>query len=67
MRSDDAAVLSNESMMEIIEHEGKKYRRVQIDGSDEDHLMDEQANIYNLEFQKIGRAGDSDDDDSDGF
>ena len=48
--------------MEVIEHEGKQYRRVQIEGQDGDHLMDEEANIYTLDFQKIGCAGDSDDD-----
>ena len=48
---------------EIIEHEGKQYRRVQIEGTDGDHLMDEEANIYTLNFEKIGCAGDSDVDD----
>lgn len=49
----------------IIEHEGKRYRRVQIQGQDGEHLMDEEANIYTLDFEKIGKAGDSDDDDED--
>ena len=53
---------SQDMSMEIIEHEGKRYRRVQIEGQDGDHLMDEEANIYTLDFQKIGCAGDSDDD-----
>ena len=48
---------------EVIEHEGKRFRRVQIEGQDGDHLMDEDANIYTLDFEKIGKAGESDDDE----
>ena len=55
--------LSGDEVTEIIEHEGKRYRRVQIEGTDGDHLMDDDANIYTLDFEKIGKAGDSDDDD----
>lgn len=47
----------------MIMHEGKRYRRVQIEGTDGDHLMDEEQNIYTLDFKKIGQAGDSDEDD----
>jgi len=36
---------------------------VQIEGTDGDHLMDEEANIYTLDFEKIGCAGDSDEDE----
>ena len=54
---------SGDDATEIIEHEGKQYRRVQIEGVDGDHLMDEQANIYTLDFERIGKAGDSDDDE----
>lgn len=54
---------SQDMSMEIIEHEGKRFRRVQIEGQDGDHLMDEETNIYTLDFQKIGKAGDSDEDD----
>jgi len=57
------AYFSGDEMTEIIEHEGKRYRRVQIEGQDGDHLMDEEANIYTLDFEKIGKAGDSDDDE----
>ena len=46
--------LSGDEMTEIIEHEGKQFRRVQIEGQDGDHLMDEDANIYTLDFEKIG-------------
>ena len=55
--------LSGDEATEIIEHEGKKFRRVQIEGQDGDHLMDEEANIYTLDFEKIGKAGESDDED----
>jgi len=47
---------------EVIVHNGKTYRRVQIEGSDQDYLMDEKQNIYDLKMNKIGEAGDSDDD-----
>lgn len=59
--------MSGDEMDGIIEHEGKRYRRVQIEGQDGDHLMDEEANIYTLDFEKIGKAGDSDDDDDGDF
>lgn len=55
--------LSGDETTDIIEHEGKQYRRVQIEGTDGDHLMDEEANIYTLDFEKIGCAGDSDEDE----
>ena len=42
--------LSGDEMTEIIEHDGKQFRRVQIEGQDGDHLMDEHANIYTLDF-----------------
>ena len=45
---------SENDMTEIIEHEGKRYRRVQIEGQDGDHLMDDDKNIYTLDFEKIG-------------
>ena len=48
---------------DLIEHEGKQYRRVQIEGTDGDHLMDDENNIYTLDFEKIGCAGDSDNDE----
>ena len=54
---------SGDETTEVIEYEGKKYRRVQIEGKDEEYLMDEDANIYTMDMKKIGKAGDSDDDD----
>lgn len=52
----------SEGETEIIEIEGKKYRRVQIEEADEEYLMDEDQNIYDLNLNQIGKAGDDDDD-----
>lgn len=38
----------------VIEHEGKKFRRVQIEGENQDFLMDEEGNIYDTNFGFIG-------------
>lgn len=48
---------------EIIIHEGKKYRRVQIEGTEEEFLMDDEQNIYDMNLKQVGKAGDSDDED----
>jgi hypothetical protein len=47
---------------EIVTHQGKIYRRVQIEDDDQEFLMDEDKNIYDLNFQKVGTAGDDDDE-----
>lgn len=52
---------------EIVVHNGKTYRRVQIEGKDEEYLMDENQNIYDLNMRQIGKAGDSEDDEQDVF
>lgn len=44
-------------------HEGKMYRRVQIEGADEDYLMDEEQNIYDMNLKQVGKAGDDEDDE----
>ena len=49
---------------EIIEIEGKMYKRVQIEGNDQDFLMDEDQNIYDMKLNKVGEAGESDDDEA---
>jgi hypothetical protein len=49
---------------EIIIHEGKKYRRVQIEGTEEEFLMDDEQNIYDMNLKQVGKAGDSDDEDA---
>ena len=52
---------------DIVVHKGKTYRRVQIEGKDEEYLMDENQNIYDLNMRQIGKAGDSEDDEGDVF
>lgn len=47
----------------VIVHEGKMYRRVQIEGKDEEYLIDDKQNIYDLNLNLIGVKGDSDEDD----
>ena len=47
----------------VIVHQGKKFRRVQIEGENQDYLMDDDGNIYDTEFQFIGQANPSDDED----
>jgi hypothetical protein len=48
---------------EIIMHEGKMYRMVQIEGNDEKFLMDEDQNIYDMNLKQVGKAGDDDDEE----
>jgi hypothetical protein len=43
-------------------HNGKKFRRVQIEGENQDYLMDEEGNIYDTNFNFIGQANPSDDE-----
>lgn len=42
--------------------DGKTYRRVQIEGADEEYLMDDEQNIYDMKLNQIGKAGDDDED-----
>jgi hypothetical protein len=46
----------------VLEHNGKKFRRVQIEGENQDFLMDEEGNIYDTNFNFIGQANPSDDE-----
>jgi len=50
---------------EIIMHEGKMYRMVQIEGNDDKYLMDEDQNIYDMNLRQVGKAGDDDDEEQD--
>lgn len=45
----------------VIEHEGKKYTRIQITGlgDDEVYLMDEVGGIYSLDFKFITNMEDN--------
>ena len=56
-----SGVLS-QSEDEIVEIEGKVYKRVQIEGQDQDFLMDSLSNIYDMNLKKIAEAGDIEDD-----
>ena len=47
----------------VIMHEGKKFRRVQIEGENQEYLMDEAGNIYDTEFNYVGQANGSDEED----
>ncbi len=46
----------------IIMHEGKQYKRIQIEGEDNDYLMDEEGNIYDTNLNFVGQAGADDED-----
>ena len=58
--------MSGDDANDIIQHEGKLYKRVQIEGKDEEYLMDEEQRIYDMNMQQIGKAGDSDEEDAEG-
>ena len=40
----------------VIQHEGKNYKKVQIEGpeGETEYLMDESNNLYNLNFEFVG-------------
>lgn len=40
----------------IIMHNGMKFKRVQIEGEENEFLMDEEGNIYDVNFNYIGQA-----------
>lgn len=56
----------NKSMAEneIIEIDGKRYTKVQIEDHNEEFLMDEDNKIYDMNLQLVGVQGDSDEDDN---
>jgi hypothetical protein len=47
----------------VIEHQGQKFKRVQIEGENQEYLMDEGGNIYDLEFNYVGQANGSDEEE----
>ena len=51
----------NDAEASVIIHNGKKYSRVQIEGSadDEEFLMDENGDIYTLDFKFLTNMGDN--------
>lgn len=38
----------------IVEHNGQKFKKVQIEGEAQDYYMDEEGNIYDGQFNFIG-------------
>jgi hypothetical protein len=50
----------------VIMHEGKKYKLVQIEGEAQEYLMDEAGNIFDTDFQYVGQANGSDEEDAAG-
>lgn len=57
---------ANKSMAEneVIEIDGKRYTKVQIEDHNEEFLMDEDNKIYDMNLQLVGVQGDSDEDDN---
>jgi hypothetical protein len=45
----------------VIINNGKKYKRIQIEGlgDDEEYLIDENGDIYSLDFKYITNMGDN--------
>lgn len=43
----------------------KGLRRIQIEGDDQEYLLDNEGNIYNLQGEFVGTTGDDDDDNGD--
>lgn len=56
----------NKSMAEneVIEIDGKRYTKVQIEDHNEEFLMDEDNKIYDMNLQLVGVQGDSDEEDN---
>ena len=53
---------------EYVTYKGKTFKRVQLDGDEDDdeYLLDEAGNIYDTQFRLIGRADDEDDEEYQG-
>jgi hypothetical protein len=51
-------MMGDEEEEGIYEHNGKRFKRIQIEGEPHDFMMDEEGNIYDLEFNFVGQAGD---------
>ena len=43
---------------QTVTHNGKVYRKVQIEGDDEMYLMDSEKRIYDMQMNLLGEAGD---------
>ena len=53
------------SDQEVIEIDGKRYTKVQIEDHSEEYLMDANNNIYDMNLKLVGVQGDSDESDGD--
>lgn len=47
----------------FFEHNGKKFKKVQIEGENQEYLMDEEGNIYDENFEFVGQANGDDDEE----
>jgi hypothetical protein len=47
-----------------IEHNGMKFKRVQIEGEEQEYLMDEAGNIYDDNFGFIGQANNDEEEEA---
>lgn len=61
MLTQDMMDLGNGGDESIIINNGKKYNRIQIEGlgDDEEYLIDENGDIYTLDFKYITNMGDN--------
>ena len=43
----------------------KGLKRIQIEGDEQEYLLDDEGNIYNLQGEYVGTTGEEDDDGDD--
>jgi len=55
-----------EGESEIYEMGGMRLRKIQIEGSEEDYLMDSKGNVFDMEGNFIGQANGGDDEEEEG-
>ena len=55
------AEMGEEGDESVIEHQGKKYNRIQIEGlgEDEEYLMDEKGDVYTQDFKYLTNIGEN--------
>lgn len=46
----------------FVEFNGKKFKKVQIEGENQEYYMDEEGNIYDGQFNYVGQANGSDEE-----
>lgn len=59
----NASGMSETREGDVVVVNGKQYTRVQIEGHNEEFLMDENTNIYDMQLNLVGIQGDSDEED----